>query len=286
MAVTPRDKLLLASAALLVAASAGVFGTLVWRAADLAPVPAPELNPDPYAARIESAETPKPETWNAPSAQSRGREWIFDTFTPPEIFYNSKSRQFTVKPPAAFTEGMEPEEAFGLELVAVRPEPFRLQLIGYVGQEGNWRGTFQNVASGEVFLARSGAPVAKLGLAIESFDVVAQPVALAPGVNSRQRVATAVVRDDRTGQRTTLTHRERALSGTINALVAAEGQSATREVRQGDVFKSGEATYRVERVQLTPPQVELVKESPKLSQPDRRVLTPREAEERPEGVSP
>jgi hypothetical protein len=100
----------------------------------------------------------------------------------------------------------------------------------------------------------------------------------------RQRVATAVVHDEKAQRDVTLTHRERHFTGTVFAFVAAPGETATREVRSGDMFKQGETTYRIEQIKTTPPSVEILKESPLLSQPDRRVLTPREAEEaeRPE----
>ena len=53
------------------------------------------------------------------------------------------------------------------------------------------------------------------------------------------------------------------------------------------MFKLGEATYRIEKIELSPPTVEVVKESPTLSQPDRRVLVPRESDaEAPAGESP
>jgi hypothetical protein len=97
-------------------------------------------------------------------------------------------------------------------------------------------------------------------------------------MTTRQRVATAVVRDEKTGRDITLTHRERVFTGTVFAFVASPGQTATREVRTGDMFKIGEATYRIEKIETTPPVVEVVKESPTLSQPDRRLLTPREAD--------
>jgi hypothetical protein len=226
----------------------------------------------------------KIETWAAPVAQSRGREWIYDAFTPPEIFYNARSKQFTVKPPSSLVDE-DSQEAFGLELIAVRPEPFRLQLIGYAGGEGNWRGTFQNVLSGEVFLATAGRRVPNLGLTIKALDVRLQPVRIAESMTTNQRVATAVVREEKTGRDITLTHRERHFTGTVFAFVAEPGQTAAREVRSGDVFKIGDASYLVEKISTTPPSVEVVKESPALSQPDRRVLTPRETEEpeRPNG---
>lgn len=279
MAAKSSDKVLLTFAALLLLASALAFGFLVWRGVGLQRVAVEQvqLSDAPYAPSVAAAPVVKIEEWKTPPSQTRGREWIYDAFTPAEIFYNARSRQFTVKPPTATADEVI-EEAFGLELVAVRPEPFRLQLIGFVGSEGNWRGMFENSASGEVFLAAAGRSVPKLGLTITAFDVRPQPIALAQSMTTQQRVATAVVRDDKTGRDVTITHRERHFTGTVSAFVAEEGATATREVRAGDVFKLGPATYRIEKVQLAPVQIEVTKEAPTLPQPERRTLFPREAE--------
>ena len=137
---------------------------------------------------------------------------------------------------------------------------------------------FQNVLSGEVFLAAGGRRVPNLGLHIKSLEVAPQPVPPPDSMTTRQRVATAVVRDEKTQRDVTLTHRERHFTGALFAFVAEPGESAAREVRTGDAFKLGEATYRIERIEMTPPSIEVVKESPSLSQPDRRTLTPREIE--------
>ena len=288
MAITPRDKVLLGTTALIALGSAAVFGALAWRSARSvqAPIPTVEIADTPYVAAIADAPPIKTNPWNAPTSQSRGRDWLYDTFTPPEIFYNARSKQFTVKPPSSLQDG-EVEEAFGLELVSVRPEPFRLQLIGYVGEEGNERGMFENILTGEVFLAAAGRRVPNLALSISKLEVRAQPVALADSMTTKQRVATAVVRDEKNGRDVTLTHRARHFTGTVTAFVAAAGQSATREVRPGDVFKQGEATYRVDKVLLTPPSIEVTKEAPNLRQADRRTLLPRETDEpeKPDGGS-
>lgn len=279
------DKVLLGTALLAALVSAGVFGTLALQhRAPSGPPPAVQLADAPYAANAPEAPPVKTETWAPPPAQTRGREWVYDTFTPPEIFYNARSKQFTVKPPSGLADD-EPGP-FGLELVAVRPEPFRLQLIGFVGGEGNWRGMFQNVLSGETVVATTGHRIAKLGLTIRSFTVKPQPIRAGEGAPTNLRVAFAVVRDDKTGRETTLTHRDRAFTGTLSAFVAAPGETATREVRMGDTFKLGEATYHVEKISLSPPAVEVAKESPALSQTERQTLTPREADEpeRPDGL--
>lgn len=278
MAVRSSDKVLVGSALLVAAASAVAFGMLALRH-DMSggPIPQVQLSSEAYTPRAPDAPPVKTETWNAPGAQKRGREWIYDAFTPPEIFYNARSKQFTVKPPSSLVDE-EAQEGFGLELVAVRPEPFRLQLIGYVGGEGNWRGTFQNVVSGQVFLGVAGMRVPTLNLTIKSLDVSPQPIRMGESMTTRQRVATAVIHDEKANRDVTLTHRERQFTGTVFAFVALPGQTATREVRAGDMFTIGEATYRIEKVETAPASVEITKESPNLSQPDRRVLLPRETE--------
>lgn len=270
-----------ASAALVALLASGVFfGLLIWRngKAPIGPPPRVQLADAPYAPTAVDAAVVKAELWASPSAQSKGRDWVYDAFTPPEIFYNPKSKHFTVKPPLASSEEAQ-EEAFGVELVSVRPEPFRLQLIGFFGEGADLRGMFENVMSGEVFLAAGGRRVPNLGLTIKNVAIEAVAVAIPQSMTTRQRVATAVVRDEKTGREVVLSHRERRFTGGLSAFLAQTGQSATREVRAGESFTIGDATYRVNKVLLTPPSVEIVKEAPTLSQPDQRTLTPREADE-------
>ena len=95
---------------------------------------------------------------------------------------------------------------------------------------------------------------------------------------TRQRVATAVIQDERAGREVTITHRERRFTDTLSALVAAPGATATREVRQGEVFKLGDANYRIEKIQLSPPLLEVTKEIPGRAPSERRVLAPREGD--------
>ena len=280
--MVPRTKTraILAGAGIAALASAVAFGTLVWRnaRAPRGPADGVTLTEAPYVPTAKDAAPVRTDTWNQPVAQSRGRDWVYDAFTPPEIFYSARSKHFTVKPPLGAGDDT-PEEPFGLELVVVRPEPFRLQLIGYVGSEGDWRGTFQNLTSGEIFLAAAGRRVPNLALSITRLNVETVEVRVPASMTTRQRIATAVVHDDRTGADVTLTHRERHFTGGLSAFVARAGDTATREVRDGETFTLGDASYHIDQIQLTPSSVEVTKESPALAQPDHRTLTPREAED-------
>lgn len=276
------EKLTLGLATVAAVGSAAVFGLLAWRRAS-APPPAVaqvELNATQYVASVVEPEPVKTEQWSAPGAQSRGREWIYDAFTPPEIYYNVRTKQFTVRPPSSLADE-ESEEAFGIELIAVRPEPFRLQLIGYVGEEGKWRGMFENLLTGETILAGAGRQLPKLAVTIKSLDVQPQPIALPQSMTTRQRVATAVVHDERNQQDVTLTHRERKFTGTVTAFIRVAGQKGTREVRPTDTFTAGKAGFTVERIQLSPPSIEITKQKPGGVPPDRRTLRPRDSDDAP-----
>jgi len=86
-------------------------------------------------------------------------------FTPPEIYYDGRSREFSVTPPttseAAARDDSRPAPA----------APFRLQLVGFVGGEGSYRGMFENLATTEHFLARSGRALPELEVTIRDFQV-------------------------------------------------------------------------------------------------------------------
>jgi hypothetical protein len=262
-------------AALLIATASGAgFGALAWRNISAPPAFPVEIDlaDGSHVPSVTEFVAVKPVSWTQPSPQSRGREWIYDTFTPPEIFYHPHSGQFTVRPPSSLAED-ETNEAFALELVSVEPDPFRLQLIGYAGEAGNWCGTFEHTVSGEVFIAGSGRRLPRLGLTIKRVEVSTRPVALSRGMTQRQRVATAIVEDERTGRNAVLTQGERQFSGSGSALVAMAGEAAVRKLRAGEAWTLSDVTFRIERVQIAPPAVEVMKESA-TALPERRTLFP------------
>ncbi len=144
--------------------------------------------------------------WNRPPSQQRGGEWVYEMFTPPEIFYDPRSREFSVKPPAM----LAPETEVIPAPVIAPPAPFRLQLVGFVGGEGSYLGTFENLATTEHILARSGRTLPDLGVTIRDFQVKRVRREPEDSMATSELMATAVVRDDRTGEDVVLTNLERA----------------------------------------------------------------------------
>jgi hypothetical protein len=268
MSASPSPKTLLIVASSLLVLSSATFGGLTWRAQSVATLSQPALTAAPYVPVGVDAPVVKNTVWEAPSALTRGRDWLYDLFTPPEIFYSTRTRQFAVSAPLTGDEAAE--APFGLELVSVRPEPFRLQLIGYVGGAGEARGIFENRRTGEVFLASAGHRVADLALEIKAFNVRAEVIVIPESTSFSQRVATATIHDLRAKRDLTLTQRERQFTG--NVFVALEGESAPREVLAGDTIKAGASSYRIERIAIDPATIEATKTAPDLAAPVRRTL--------------
>jgi hypothetical protein len=270
MSASPSPKTLLIAGTSLLVVSTVVFGGLIWRAQSSVILSQPTLTAAAYVPVGVDSPVVKNTVWEAPSALARGRDWLYDLFTPPEIFYNTRSRQFAVS--AQLTGDEAAEVPFGLELVSVRPEPFRLQLIGYVGGAGEARGIFENRRTGEVFLASAGHRVADLAIEIKAFNVRAEAVVIPESTSFSQRVATATIQDLRAKRDLTLTQRERHFTGNVFGIVALEGESTPREVLAGDTLKLGTTSYRIERIATEPATIEVTKTAPDLAAPVRRTI--------------
>ena len=160
----------------------------------------------PYVAVTGGTAAAENSEWSRPSSQKRGADWVYEMFTPPEIYYDGRSQEFSVKPP--LTAG--PETEAHPEPVVAPMEPFRLQLVGFVGGEGSYLGTFENVATSEHILARTGRTLPDLALTIRDFQVKRVRREPDDSMPTSELIATAIVRDERTGDDVILTNLERA----------------------------------------------------------------------------
>jgi hypothetical protein len=212
--------------------------------------------------------------WFAPPAQSSGAEWTYDVFTPPEIYYDASSNRFSVSVPTLPKKEVIVEQPFGVALVQVKQDAFRLQLVGYVGAEGNYRGTFENVLAGKTILGRAGKKIADLGLTIKSFEVKRNVVKQAVGTSLVDFEATAEVVDDETGEVFNLTNKNRLSKGTPIAVLHVDGVAEDVPYKAGATFNVGDAHYTISSVTTEPAEVVVVKESPSLKEPVTKTLTP------------
>lgn len=264
------EKLLLGLAALALMVSSGWLGA---RQGELRRLRAEPVVAPPVGSPYEPANLKRPDTGVAiwPKAPAQAQGWLYEVFTPPSIYYHASARAFAVTPPLPPGDLAVP---FGLELLAVRPEQFRLQLAGYFGAPGEYLVAFTSPHLPETLLAREGRRFEELGLTLKSFDV--RKILVEPGEDRPvyDVAALAVLTDDRTGGEVVLDSRARKFTDTPLAVLQPLTGGARREVREGDTFADENSTYRIERIQLDPPEVVVARTTPGLAQPETRILRP------------
>jgi hypothetical protein len=227
----------------------------------------PELPEQAESGRYRPAALSNPKTntevWAAPVAREFDGEWLFDVFTPPVIYYDVANHVFSVTPPdteAADARG--PQNAFGLDLVAVKRTPYRIQLVGYVGSEGDYIATFEDIEAGTTFLARPGRTVEEPGVSLRTFTVEKVRDNSGGGTVVQDTRATAVIRDLRQNRDITLVQKVRLMNDAPTAVFRVTGELARNvEGRQGDTLTAGDATYVVGFVTSDPPTAEVSKQA-------------------------
>ncbi len=227
---------------------------------------------EPVASQpVEVAHAPvRLRRWEPPPPQSRGRDWIYDTFTPPEIFHDPLTGRFSVHPPATLADERVAED-FGLELVAVHPEPFPLQLLGYAGAPGKWLGTFEHAASGAVFVAGAGRHLREPGFTIRSVEVHFEPAP--PEATLRRRIVTARVHDPKADREVVLTGGVRCFGDAASASVAAGGDPTVHRVWAGETLRLADVVFRIDCVVPVPPAIQVTRD-PEGPEPKVRWLNP------------
>ncbi|RRJ95513.1 hypothetical protein Ga0100231_017365 [Opitutaceae bacterium TAV4] len=271
MSATTTDKVLLGAAGLL------FLGSCAWAwfqetdLGDAAVVNAPTSG-KPY--EPEKIDTLDIETKRWPEAQplARGKEWLFDVFTPPVIFYDAGTKAFTVTPPRGKEEiKVDP---FGLDLLAVERDDFRLQLTGYSGSGDTAKGFFQNVLTQGTIIGTAGKKVPELDLEIIKFTVGKQRIAAGEGGTPMiVTAAIATVRDTKTGEETEINSAVRAKQAQSTATFRAAASGKEYKAKAGESFKDGEITYKVDILTDQPAKATVTKQKAgEEAKPETKVL--------------
>lgn len=246
------------------------------------PVYGPESGAGYEASPVEIT-TPETRAWAEAPSQTAGDKWLYDVFTPPKIYYNTQTRQFTVVPPElvsapiitdTVTDSVVPVGgAFGAELVSVSQPLFRLQLTGFVGEGPTARGTFENQVTKRVQLGAAGKTFDDLNLVVTEFVVERKRVESEGGTPLIKTVARAVVRDTVTGATTELTAAERTPGGNAEALLKfSDGR--TRALQAGASVTIDGMTYTLDRLGLNPPMAVVTKTEAELPADTQTLLIP------------
>ncbi|MFH1497468.1 MAG: hypothetical protein ABII82_06545 [Verrucomicrobiota bacterium] len=236
-----------------------------------APSSGPAYAPEPLPAANISEALP----WPDATSLERGQDWVYDVFTPPVIYYNTETKQFTVTPPERpKVEVVEVvvEEPFGVSLVKVVQYPFPIQLVGYIGTGADARGNFLNELTGETIIGTTGKQIPALNMEIVKFsaEVVRETVDGQPVVYT---VATARVRDLKSGKETDLSSTKRLVEADPSVVIQVAGEESTRELEAGATFTVGENTFVIDSIQTEPPAVTITKSGGTLTEPKTETLS-------------
>ncbi len=236
----------------------------------------PGVPPKPYHPNPATPLRIETQTWEAAPPQSGGKEWVYDVFTPPVIYYNPVTLQFTVSPPE-FKRPVElTEDSFALELLEVRPQPFRLQLVGYVGCEGDHLVTFECVSTGESLVGRPGKRFDTVGVTLRTFELRKESIPMGGGAAPVfDTVAVAVVYDEETGEDWVLTDKTKAMLPGPEAVFRISGSPIIEYLlKEGAEIVNGRQTYTIDALILSPSQATITLSDPDLPEPVTRTVYP------------
>lgn len=254
------DKIMMGAALASVLMSAGIFwwrGTETLRDRRTAESRSGESR-TVYSHRFEEKGVHEPVDWRTPVAQSRGEDWLYDLFTPPEIFYDSGKREFSVRSVEEHPKTAEGDADAGIRVVAIRRVPFPLQLLGYFRRDGRLIGSFERTETHDVFLAEAGHVMETMGLVIEGIQT--RPQTFVHGGESATPEGSAQVRHVSTGKVTTLACGERSFTEAFVAIVAVTTEDGEEylDLRLGDEVGDAKRRYAIDRIELDPPRMRLV----------------------------
>jgi hypothetical protein len=197
-----------------------------------------------------------PRRWVEPAAQRRGPGWIYDVFTPPAVHFDQRSGTLTATPAPELVSADADEVALDLELLEVRRELSRLQLVGYAGGPEDRRGIFLDLRTGETLIGHAGDRLAGCGFSVKRLVVTRAGAGFGDGAATGEPVAVATVADETTGNDVVLTSCKRCwLDAPLALFASRKTPGFRRELRVGESVALNGASYCIEHIDLDPPSV-------------------------------
>jgi len=198
--------------------------------------------------------------WVRPQPQSRGENWIFDVFTPPVLYYNPASREFTVtSPDLTNPNAQDPWKSFEIELVEVRQRPYRLQLVGYAGEDGNYVAYFEFLNTNELLLAKEGKLLVEAGVKVLSFEVKQMEVEQEGSMPVFEKVGVARLLDYESNEEVYLTNLETKIFSDLEAKVRSTENGDVFVVREGSQVELEDSSYVIGALSHNPPEAMVTK---------------------------
>ena len=271
------DKLVLL-AAMLVFLIMGIYSIRSVKTLDtLSTQSSPMLSESKIDVETQRIKAPLPDSvaWARPENQSRGEDWVFDVFTPPVLYYNPKTREFAVtRPDLSSAPDYDPWKIFEIELVEVRQSPYRLQLVGYAGEDGNYVAYFEFLETEELLLAREGKLLVEAGVKVLSFEVKQMRVEQEGSMPVFVNVGVARLMDYENDQEVHVTNLETKLFSELEATIRSKESGSIFVVREGSQIDMDGSTYVIGALSSSPPEAMVTKVSMDGGKRISKLLTP------------
>lgn len=259
------DKLLLAIAVLALLAGVGFYVTKSKEVPAGKAQVSTQTADNPYQAVPVPHSTESTAAW--PEAGEQSTTWIYDVFTPPKIYIGADG-QFTA-------EGIEPPPPpvpFGLYLVEIKKDPYRIQIEGYIEEsKSNSLILLYDEELMKSVRARIGDTVTESAFKILDFGIerVVDPV---EGI---YKEATAKILDQRSGKKVVLTHGERLFEDEVTVLVRSEEDASVNlELKKvGETFETPLGQYILKEINLEESSITVEKQGNEELEAETKVLT-------------
>ena len=208
-------------------------------------------------------------SWPEPVAQSAGPEWIYDVFTPPEI-YIDQAGNFV---PTGWKPA-PPPIPFGVYLSDIVREPYRIQLEGYIEEDRTDPSKsllllFDEEADKQVRIRPGNENVAS-EFKVISFDINR----LRDTDGNIEIEAKASILDNRTGKEVLLTHGQRLYLEDVTVLIRSDeiADFKTELTESPSTFESPSGKYTLLEINLEESTVLVEKHATDIEPSEMRTL--------------
>lgn len=206
---------------------------------------------------------------NWPEASEQSTGWLYDVFTPPQIFIDADGR-FSIVP----ITPPPPPVPFGVYLAEIRRNLYRLQLEGYIEEDPSDASKslllFVNEEAQSQVRARPGDVKAEHKFEVKDFTI--ERVMTPDG--GIEKVATATIYDQRRDETIELVHSEQRFdSGITVVLRSREDASVDIELTEAPTeFQTPSGIYTLQEINLEESSVTVEKQATEEREAETSVL--------------
>ncbi|WPJ93947.1 hypothetical protein SH580_10910 [Coraliomargarita algicola] len=264
------DKLILAVAALLLAGGVALYLQQSGATPSVSDTVNVQTADNPYKVVPITPSKSVDANWPEVTAQPSGPKWIYDVFTPPKIYVDLNTGEFSADPPVK----VAPPVPFGVYLAGIERKPYRIQLEGYIEEDRSDSSKtlllmFDEEAQKQV-RARPGDDVERADFKLLSFDIDRKR----DSNNNIEITAKATILDQRTGEEVVLTHGERRYDSGVTVIIRSEEDSSyTQEISEVPTeFEGPNGQYTLQEINLEESSVTVEKHAVEGEEAEIRVL--------------